>query len=83
MLTIDGRCKDKTCAPKDIYRMIGRCHNCGTRDILMLFTAGHETRPLTCPVCGCYREVSSERLAIPDEFPEAEPAASQVESDEK
>jgi hypothetical protein len=72
MLTIDGRCEDPYCS-NDMYRMVGHCRNCGTGDILLLFTSGHETRPLTCPVCGCYHEVCSDRLATDDEFPEASP----------
>jgi hypothetical protein len=75
MLTIDGRCDDPHCS-KDMYRMVGHCRNCGTGDILLLFTSGHRRRPLTCPVCGCYREVCSDRLATDDEFPDPKEMAS-------
>lgn len=40
MLTKDVRCGDSTCAHKDIYRMVGACSNCGSKDVLMLFTVG-------------------------------------------
>ena len=79
MLTIDGRCDEPHCS-KDMYRMVGHCRNCGTGDILLLFTRGHETRPLTCPGCGSYREVRSDRLATDDEFPGAPPVPAAEDS---
>jgi hypothetical protein len=71
MLTIDARCDDLNCSP-DIYRMIGHCTNCGTKDILVLHTRGHKARDKDCPVCGCHGVVRSDRLATDDEFPAAE-----------
>lgn len=70
MLTVDDRCTVRTCGDKNIYRMIGKCLNCGAGDLLMLFTEGHETRNGRCPVCGCDK-VSPSRLATKDETPEA------------
>jgi len=51
--------------------MIGRCYNCGTENILILFSAGHEHSKQTCPVCKCWWQVYPQRLATPDEIPEA------------
>lgn len=73
MLTVDDRCS--TCERQgktNIYRMVGKCFNCGTGDILMLFTAGHEcySTQQKCPVCGC-RRLHADRLATPDEIPVA------------
>lgn len=78
MLTIDLRCNFPRCseaAKGDLYRMVGRCGNCGTEDILFLITAGHPKptsigNPATCPVCGC-REAWAQRLATDDEIPVA------------
>lgn len=71
MLTIDARCHDPNCSP-DMYRMIGHCRNCGIKGILVLHTRRHEARDKDCPICGCVRAVSSDRLATDDEFPAAE-----------
>ena len=59
------RCEDRT---TDIYRMVGWCRNCKTRDILMLFRAGDKAHALTCPVCGNYFSVEPSRLATADEI---------------
>lgn len=71
MLTIDDRCSHRDCTQKGIYRMVGSCLNCGTDNILLLITEGHEkpTRA-ECPTCGC-RDVSPMRLATEDEIPSA------------
>src|ERR1035437_2438586 len=74
MLTVSGICacqkyEDRT---KDIYRMVGTCLNCGTKDILMLFRAGDSASNLDCPVCGNWKKVSARRLATDDEIPLAE-----------
>lgn len=77
MLTIDERCSHPRCYEPNIYRMVGACRNCGTGDILVLLTAGHEAHGSAssfgyrCPVCGC-RDVRVSRLATDDEFPLAE-----------
>lgn len=78
MLTVDARCGCKQCEDRtqNIYRMIGRCSNCGTGDILVIYREGDESRPVDCPVCRNYRSVRTIRLATPDEFPEAEPTLS-------
>jgi hypothetical protein len=55
-----------------MYRMIGHCRNCGTKDVLVLHSKGHEARDKSCPICGCDRAVSSDRIATDDEFPAAE-----------
>jgi hypothetical protein len=70
MLTVDRRCDDRICVHKGIYRMVGSCFNCGTKDVLVLFTAGHETHKVDCPVCGC-KHVQHFRLATEDEIPAA------------
>ncbi len=76
MLTIDDRCPMTQCVHKTgVYRMVGRCLNCGTEPILFLITEDHEARGARhngarCPVCGC-RTAVTQRLATADEFPEA------------
>lgn len=71
MLTIDCRCGHSTCRDKNIYRMVGACSNCGTKNVLMLFTATHDSyMPQCCPVCGCAK-VHAQRLATADEIPAA------------
>ena len=65
---IDARCNHRGCDTEDIYRMVGQCSNCGDKDVLMLFTAGHETYQQQCLKCGC-RTVSALRLANADEIP--------------
>ena len=70
MLTIDSRCNDPGCS-QNIYRMVGSCSNCGTEDILILYSERHEAAySRQCPVCGCSR-VTPKRLATEDEIPEA------------
>lgn len=74
MLTIDDRCHHPRCDEQNIYRMVGSCRNCGTEDILVLYSAGHPatgtgaSSGLQCPVCGV-RDVRTNRLATPDEVP--------------
>ena len=74
-LIVSGVCTCNRCGPaKSIYRMIGKCHNCGTEPILMLFRPGDKTATLECPVCGVGRSrwdpgVKAKRLARPDEIP--------------
>lgn len=73
MLTIDMRCPCKKCRRRteNIYRMVGQCINCGTKPILMLFREGDPaTAGGRCPLCGNGRVVA-QRLATPDEIPEA------------
>jgi hypothetical protein len=74
MITIDARCHCESCVARtgDIYRMVGTCYNCGAKPILILYRAGDRTRPRDCPVCGCADTVHAQRLATPDEIPEAE-----------
>lgn len=73
MITIDARCMCQKCKErtKDIYRMIGSCSNCGSKDILILYRAGDRACNRDCPVCGCWSTVSAGRLATADEIPEA------------
>jgi len=72
MITVDGRCNCARCVARTehIYRMVGRCLNCGATPILMLFRAGDPTARLKCPLCGNDR-VESQRLATADEIPVA------------
>ena len=74
MITVSGvcvchRCESRT---KAIYRMVGYCTNCNTDNILMLFRSGDVARKLDCPVCGVWKSVHPQRLAIDDEIPEGE-----------
>jgi len=80
MITIDGRCHCQRCEERtgNIYRMVGKCWNCGAADILMLFRAGDKTAPLDCPVCGCYHQVNAQRLATPDEITSSTPTQEQT-----
>jgi hypothetical protein len=74
MITIDMRCTMRQCKDKSgIYRMVGKCSNCGTEPILFLITADHEapsspTSGQRCPVCGCSKAFA-QRLATDDEIP--------------
>jgi hypothetical protein len=72
MPTVDGVCACHRCerTPRAVYRMIGRCWNCQTDPVLMLFRAGDTAGVLKCPTCGC-NEVHAVRLATEDEIPEA------------
>jgi DNA-directed RNA polymerase subunit M/transcription elongation factor TFIIS len=74
-LTVSGVCTCSRCGEaKNIYRMIGKCLNCGTDSVLMLFRAGEKTQVLKCPVCGVgypYEGVRAYRLATDDEIPVA------------
>jgi hypothetical protein len=72
MLTIDARCLDKRCASLDMYRMVGRCHNCDTKDILILYTKTHAATPQACSTCGTWRGVHAKGLAGLDEIPAVE-----------
>ena len=73
MLTIDARCGCAACEERtqDIYRMVGRCTNCGTKDILVLYRAGDPVSDQDCPSCGNNYTVRSytQRKATPDELP--------------
>lgn len=73
MITVSGICNCKRCTDRttDIYRMVGQCYNCGTKDILMLFRSGDKASRLDCPVCGNPNTVHSQRLATEDEVPVA------------
>jgi transcription elongation factor Elf1 len=66
----DGRCFCSRCTSRteDIYRMVGRCSNCGS-DVLCIYRAGDKAAPLECPTCEVYRAVTPQRLATPDEVP--------------
>lgn len=74
MLTVSALCMCVRCTSRtgEIYRMVGACSNCGTKDILILFRAGDQTREVECPVCKV-RQVRSIRLATDDEIPAATP----------
>ena len=73
---VDLRCKTGSCAYRDgVYRMIGRCANCGADPLLFLVTTGHEVPrgPMLgarCPICDT-RNAYATRLANPDEIPSA------------
>lgn len=73
MITVDGRCFCERCESrtKDIYRMVGKCRNCGAEPILMLYRAGDKATSLTCPTCGNWNSVHANRLATEDEVPAA------------
>jgi len=34
-----------------LYRMVGWCSNCGTKDILVIYRAGDKVSDQDCPVC--------------------------------
>jgi hypothetical protein len=61
------RCEGRT---HEIYRMIGRCNNCKTTPILMLFRRGDHVQTLDCPACGV-TAVHAERRVTDDEIPAA------------
>ena len=73
VITIDARCMCQKCEKrsKDIYRMIGSCSNCGSKNLLILFRAGDRACSQDCPVCRCWGTVGPYRLATADEIPEA------------
>lgn len=71
MVMTDDRCSHRSCTSKGMYRMVGVCRNCGTEDVLMLFTEGHEKRNGDCPTCGVRDSVMPQRLATEDEIPVA------------
>lgn len=73
MITVDGRCPCHRCEErtKDIYRMVGRCLNCKTTDILIILRSGDPAADQDCPVCGGRSKVKCQRLATPDEAPVA------------
>lgn len=75
MLTVSGICMCDKCESrtKNIYRMIGVCYNCGTKDIFMLFRSGDPKASLDCPVCGNWHGVHAQRLATADEIPASDP----------
>lgn len=81
MVTVDGRCHCERCRSRteDIYRMIGTCLNCGATPILMLFRAGDNASSQTCPTCGCSYKLAPQRLATPDEIPDAVPPTGPAE----
>ena len=62
---IDQRCNHRHHdGDTRVYRMSGHCTNCGTRPLVGLFTAGHESTGYhgPCPACGC-RSVQWDKLA--------------------
>lgn len=69
--TIDGRCSCSDCRGRteNIYRMIGRCTNCGVDNFLLLFRAGDKASYLTCPRCGCWKTVMPYLAASEDQIP--------------
>lgn len=72
MQTVDHRCTMTMCEHRTgIYRMVGRCGNCGTEPVLVLYTEGHTADHVDCPVCGCRNSVRTSRLATDDEIPVA------------
>lgn len=72
IVTVSGVCICDRCevGQRAIYRMIGKCLNCKTDPILMLFRAGDEASSLKCPICECNR-VYAYRRATDDEIPAA------------
>lgn len=70
MLTTDARCTMSFCQGIAIYRMIGKCANCGADPILVLLTSRHKAIKVECPTCK-NETVDPTRLARDDEFPEA------------
>ena len=74
MLTVSKRCvcaKCESCGRNGMYRMVGYCANCGQKDILILYREGDKAAKADCPTCGNWNSVSPQRLATPDEIPEA------------
>lgn len=69
--SIDARCGCKRCVERtsDTYRMVGKCRNCGAKDIVILYRAGDDAANQDCPVCGNWRSVHADRLATSDETP--------------
>ncbi len=63
MLTVSGLCMCNRCVERttDIYRMVGKCWNCNSEPILMLFRSGDKAGILDCPVCGVYHSVHATR----------------------
>jgi hypothetical protein len=71
---VDARCTHLRCPDENVYRMVGRCSNCGSGPFLVLVTARHEKPSgATCPKCGCYT-VRCDRLAEDDETPDGDRA---------
>ena len=74
MLTVSKRCvcaKCESSGRNGMYRMVGYCANCGQKDILILYREGDKAAKADCPTCGNWNSVSPQRLATPDEIPEA------------
>ncbi len=71
MLTVDGRCFCSRCEErtKNMYRMVGKCWNCGTEPILVLYREGDPAASVDCPVCGNRNKVHTTRLATAEEIP--------------
>jgi hypothetical protein len=71
VVSIDARCGCARCEARttDTYRMIGKCWNCQTDNIVILYRAGDRAAPKDCPVCGVWHEVRPYRLATEDEVP--------------
>lgn len=74
MLTVDARCGAPECAAKNlgVYRMVGTCSNCMTKDILFLFSEEHKGSAwnYACPTCKVYGRMTTIRPATDDEIPE-------------
>ena len=72
--TIDARCHCAECKAKteNIYRMVGKCSNCGSEPWLVIFRAGDPARAVDCPRCGVREKVYSSRLATDHEIPAPE-----------
>lgn len=73
MLTVDARCTMRRCTRAEtgnIYRMVGRCSNCGAEPVLVLYTSGHDKHKVDCPKCGV-SAVLPTRLASDEEIPVA------------
>jgi hypothetical protein len=66
---IDRRCNHPSHHGEEkehVYRMSGRCYNCGASPLVGLFTSGHgASDPGKCPACGCY-DVRWSKLADDD-----------------
>lgn len=70
MTVIDARCFCNRCVGRteDIYRMVGRCSNCGTDKFLIIYRSGDPVAKQDCPCCGCHT-VNTYRKANDEEIP--------------
>lgn len=70
---IDARCMCHACETRtsEVYWMVGRCYNCGTQNILVMYRKGDQAEAQGCPLCGVtkWHGVHTSRAALPSEVP--------------